>query len=68
MKGIEEFKEKITFDEDFAKKFSRVENLEDIISIATKEGEFDFTEEELQDDSISDDILESVAGGIGRRY
>ena len=67
MAGLEEFKEQISFDEDFAEHFSEVESLDEIVEIAKEQG-YDFTAEELQDDSISDDILEAVAGGKGKVY
>lgn len=67
MMGFEEFKERMSFDGDFAEFFSDVESLDEIVKVAQEKG-YEFTPEELQDDSISDDMLEAVAGGKGRDY
>ena len=57
-KGIKEWKERVTADEEFAKKFEGLEDAE-MVELAKKEG-YDFTEDEL-----SDLKMESVSGGLG---
>lgn len=66
MRGFDEFKERMLNDEVFAESFASIKMLEDVVEIAEKQG-YEFTVEELQDDEMSDDILEAVAGGSGQK-
>ena len=57
-KGIQEWKERISPDEEFAKKFEGLEDSE-MMELAKKEG-YNFTEDEFMDLK-----MESVSGGLG---
>ena len=61
-KGLEEFKEEILNGNTFDGKFKNVTSMDDVYKIARNEG-YEFSKEELEDCEISDDILDSVAGG-----
>jgi len=61
--GIKEFKEKIIADPAFAAKFANVENAEDLVSMAKKEG-FAFTVEDVKNNTeLTAAELEGAAGG-----
>lgn len=62
MRNINEFKERILNDSEFAKKLRNVKSREDIIKLA-KENNYNFTDEELKQEEISEDVLDAVAGG-----
>lgn len=62
MRGIDEFKERILNDSEFAKKLRNAKSREDIIKLA-KENNYNFTDEELKQEEISGDVLDAVAGG-----
>ncbi len=62
--GVKEFKEKLMADEEFAAKFKDVKTVEELIEKASKEG-YEFTAEDVQSNvELSDDELESAAGGF----
>ena len=61
-KGLEEFKEEILNGHTFDGKFKNVTSMEEVYQIAKDEG-YEFSQEELEDCEISDDILDNVAGG-----
>ncbi len=63
MKNAKEFKERM-HDEEFAKLFSNAETDEEIIKIAAEQG-YEITKEDVQDFEMTDEMLESVAGGKG---
>ena len=63
MKNAKEFKEKM-HDEEFAKLFSNAETDEDIIKIAAEQG-YEITKDDIQNFEMTDEMLESVAGGKG---
>ncbi len=63
MKNAKEFKERM-HDEEFAKLFSNAETDEEIIKIAAEQG-YEITKEDIQDFEMTDEMLESVAGGKG---
>lgn len=63
MAGITEFKEKVAADEAFAAKFKDVKSAEELVEIAAKEG-FTFTVDDITESTeLSDDELETAAGG-----
>lgn len=62
MKGINEFKERILNDPEFAKKLRNVKSRNDIIKIA-KANNYIFSSDELKNEEISEDVLDAVAGG-----
>lgn len=62
MREIDEFKERILNDSEFAKKLRNVKSREDIIKLA-KENNYNFTDEELKQEDIGEDVLAAVAGG-----
>lgn len=61
-KGLEEFKEEIVNGHTFDGKFKNVTSMEEVYKIAKDEG-YEFSQDELEDSEVSDDILDSVAGG-----
>ena len=61
-KGLEDFKEELLNGHTFDGKFKNVTSMEEVYQIAKDEG-YDFSMDELEDNEISDDILDSVAGG-----
>ena len=63
MKDAKEFKERM-HDEEFAKLFSNAETDQDIIKIAAEQG-YEITKEDIQNFEMTDEMLESVAGGKG---
>ncbi len=63
MKNAKEFKERM-HEEEFAKLFSNAETDEDIIRIAAEQG-YEITKDDIQDFEMTDEMLESVAGGKG---
>lgn len=65
MRNIDEFKERILNDSEFAKKLRNVKSREDIIKLA-KEHNYKFTDEELKKEEISEDVLDAVAGGANK--
>lgn len=64
-RGLDEFKEALIEGETFKGNLNKVTSLEDVFELAKTNG-YDFTLEELQDSEVSDDILESIAGGKGK--
>ncbi len=66
MKNAKEFKERMN-EEEFAKLFSNAETDEDIIRIAAEQG-YEITKEDIQNFEMTDEMLESVAGGKGDDY
>ena len=63
MKNAKEFKERM-HDEEFAKLFSNAETDEEIIKIAAEQG-YEITKEDIENFEMTDEMLESVAGGKG---
>lgn len=61
-KGLEEFREEIVNGHTFDGKFKNITSMEEVYQIAKDEG-YEFSQDELEDSEISDDILDSVAGG-----
>ena len=61
MKNAKEF-EKRMHDEEFAKLFSNAETNEDIIRIAHEQG-YEISKEDIKHFKMTDEMLESVAGG-----
>ena len=61
-KGLEEFKEELLNGHAFDGKFKNITSMDEIYQIAKDEG-YEFSQDELEDSEISDDILDSVAGG-----
>ncbi len=66
MKNAKEFKERM-HEEEFAKLFSNAETDEDIIKIAAEQG-YEITKEDIQNFEMTDEMLESVAGGKNDDY
>ncbi len=66
MKNAKEFKERM-HEEEFAKLFSNAETDEDIIKIAAEQG-YEITKEDIQNFEMTDEMLESVAGGKNDHY
>lgn len=62
MRDIDEFKERILNDSEFAKKLRNVKSRKDIIKLA-RENNYNFTDEELKRKDIGEDVLDAVAGG-----
>ncbi len=61
--GVNEFKEKVTSDKEFAEKFKDVKTVEELIERAAKEG-YEFTVEDVKNSvEISDEQLDDAAGG-----
>lgn len=65
-KGLEEFKEELLNGHTFDGKFKNITSMEEVYQIAKDEG-YEFSEDELEDSEVSDDILDSVAGGKWER-
>ncbi len=63
MKNKEEFKRRLK-DSEFLSLFSGATSSKDIAKIAQQQG-YDVTAEDVRNTTLSDDILESVAGGKG---
>ena len=63
MKNKEELLKRLN-DKEFSKLFSGANSTEDIIKIAKEQG-YDITDEDVENSSLSDDMLENVAGGKG---
>lgn len=61
MKNKEEFKNRLK-DSEFLKLFSGATSSNDIAKIAQEQG-YDVTAEDVENTPLSDDMLESVAGG-----
>lgn len=61
-KGLEEFREEILNGHTFDGKFKNVTSMEEVYQIAKDEG-YEFSQDDLEDSEVSDDILDSVAGG-----
>ena len=61
-KGLQEFKEEVLNGHTFDGKFKNITSMEEVYQIAKEEG-YEFSQDELEDCEISDDILDSVAGG-----
>lgn len=64
MRNLDEFKERILNDSEFAKKLSNVKSIEDIVKVAA-ENNYNFTDSELENEEIGEDVLDAVAGGKG---
>ena len=63
MKNFKEFEERM-HDEEFAKLFSNAKTDEDIIKMAAEQG-YEITKDDIQNFEMTDEMLESVAGGKG---
>ena len=61
-KGLEDFREEILNGHTFDGKFKNITSIDEVYQIAKDEG-YEFSKDELEDCEISDDILDSVAGG-----
>ena len=61
-KGLEAFVEELLNGNEFDGKFDNVTSMDEVYEIA-KENGYNFSREELEDSEVSDDILDSVAGG-----
>ena len=58
-----EFKEKLLADPEFAKKFADIKSIDELVDAAAKEG-YTFTAEDIKNGSeLSDEEIESAAGG-----
>ena len=58
-----EFKEKLAADPEFAKKFADIKSVDELIDAAAKEG-YTFTAEDIKNSAeLSDEEIESAAGG-----
>lgn len=67
MSSIEKLKQKIHSDKEFGKLFTNVYGLDEAIAIA-KENGFDITEEDIaNDEALTDELLEAVAGGKNKK-
>ncbi len=66
MKSKEEFKKRLS-DSEFLKLFSGVSSPNEVARIAQQQG-YDVTAEDVENTTLSDDILESVAGGKNDSY
>ena len=63
MKNAKEFEERM-HEEKFARLFSNAKSDEEIIKIAAEQG-YDIKKEDIQNFEMTDEMLESVAGGKG---
>lgn len=61
-KGLEEFREEVLNGHTFDGKFKGITSMDEVYQIAKNEG-YEFSKNELEDCEITDDILDSVAGG-----
>lgn len=61
-KGLADFKEEVLNGHTFDGKFKNITSMDDVFQIAKSEG-YEFSIDELEDSEISDDIIDSVAGG-----
>lgn len=62
-KGLEEFREEVLNGHTFDGKFKGITSMDEVYQIAKNEG-YEFSKNELEDCEITDDILDSVAGGV----
>ncbi len=63
MKGLKELKEKLNEDISFKELFLNAQNIDEFVDIAKSRG-FEVNSEDVdQDDELSNDMLEAVAGG-----
>ncbi len=61
MKSVEDLKKKLQ-DPEFLKLFAHINSVEDIVKVAKEQG-YDITTNDVENYEMSDDKLESVAGG-----
>lgn len=61
MKSVEDLKKKLQ-DPEFLKLFAHINSVEDIVKVAKEQG-YDITTHDVENYEMSDDKLESVAGG-----
>lgn len=63
MNDLERLKKKLELDKDFKDLFLNIKNLDEAVALAKQYG-FDVDEAQIsEDESLTDDILEAVAGG-----
>lgn len=69
MKDLERLKKKLELDKDFKDLFLNIKSLDEAVALAKQYG-FDVDEAQIsEDESLTDDILEAVAGGKNKeRY